>query len=51
MMKEHYKKEFLESIVQKCSSFAEVLREIGLADKGSNFKTLQKYINKYDTIL
>ena len=47
-MKEYYKKEFLESIVQKCSSFAEVLREIGLADKGSNFKTLQKYINKYN---
>lgn len=47
-MKEYYKKEFLENIVKKCSSLADVLREIGLADKGGNFKTLQKYIDKYN---
>lgn len=47
-MKEYYKKEFLEEIVKKCSSISEVLREIGLADKGSNFKTLNKYIKEYN---
>lgn len=46
-MKEYYKKEFLENIIKKCYSNSEVLREIGLADKGSNFKTLQRYINEY----
>lgn len=46
-MKDYYKKEFLENIIKKCYSFAEVLREMGLADKGSNFKTLQRYVNNY----
>ena len=46
-MKDYYKKDFLENIITKCYSVAEVLREIGIADKGSNFKTLQRYIDKY----
>lgn len=46
-MKEYYKKENLEPLVKKCSSFSEVLRQIGLADKGTNFKTLKKYIDNY----
>ena len=47
-MKEYYKKENLEKIVKESFSLSEVLRKIGLADKGSNFATLSKYINLYD---
>ena len=47
-MKEYYKKENLEKIVKESFSLSEVLRKIGLADKGSNFATLSKYIRLYD---
>jgi 5-methylcytosine-specific restriction endonuclease McrA len=43
-MKEYYKKENLEKVVKESFSYAEVLRKIGLADVGSNFNTLKKYI-------
>lgn len=46
-MKEYYKKDFLEKIVSECYSYAEILRSIGLSDKGSNFKTIKKYCEEY----
>lgn len=46
-MKEYYKKENLEKVVAKCYSLADVLRSIGLSDKGTNFKTIRNYIEKY----
>ena len=47
-MKEYYKKENLEKVVRNCFSYSEVLRQLDLADKGSNFKTLKKYITMYN---
>jgi Zn finger protein HypA/HybF involved in hydrogenase expression len=47
-MKEYYHKDKLEQIVRESYSFAEVLRKIGLRDVGSNFKTIKKYIGKYN---
>ena len=46
-MKNCYKRENFEPIVKKCFSISEVIRNLGLSDKGSNFKTVKKYINLY----
>lgn len=46
-MKEKYKKENLEKHVKDSFSISEVARKLGLAAKGSNFKTIKKYIDKY----
>lgn len=46
-MKEKYKKENLSKIVAESFSLSEVLRKIGLESKGSNHKTLSKYIDVY----
>ena len=47
-MKEYYKQEFLEEIVKKSYSISDVARHLGLVTKGSNFKTIRKYIDKYN---
>lgn len=47
-MKDHYKKENLEKIVAESYSIAEVIRKIGLVDKGSTFNTIKKYISLYE---
>lgn len=47
-MKEHYKKENLEKVIKESFSYAEALRKIGLADVGSNFATIKKYILQYN---
>lgn len=47
-MKANYSKENLESIVKDSYSIAEVARKLGLVDKGSTFKTIKKYITKYN---
>lgn len=43
-----YKKENLESVVKESFSLAEVLRKLGRHDCGGNYKTLKKYIDKYN---
>lgn len=48
MTKVHWTKELLETIVPECYSYAEVLRRVGLKTEGSNPKTLQKYLHKYN---
>lgn len=48
IMKEYYEKSYLEQIVKESYSIADVLRKIGLEVKGSNFKTVKKYIELYD---
>lgn len=47
-MKHIYKKEFLSEQVKLSSSIAEVARRLNLRDKGSNFKTIKKYIDLYE---
>jgi hypothetical protein len=47
MTKVKYSKEILESIVKQCESLSQVLRILGLKARGSNYKTLQKYIELY----
>lgn len=47
-MKANYSKENLEILIKESFSLAEVLRKLGLRDVGSNFKTLKKFIDKYD---
>ena len=47
-MKDYDKKEFLETIVAESHSLAEVIRKIGLTDKGNTFKTIKKYISLYE---
>ena len=46
-MKHIYEKEFLSEQVKLSSSIAEVARRLKLRDKGSNFKTIKKYIDLY----
>lgn len=47
-MKHIYKKEFLAEQVKLSSSIAEVARRLKLRDKGSNFRTIKKYIDLYE---
>ena len=47
-MKDYYKKENLEKIVKESYSIAEVIRKIGLVDKGTTFNTIKKYISLYE---
>lgn len=47
-MKHIYEKEFLSEQVKLSSSIAEVARRLKLRDKGSNFKTIKKYIDLYE---
>ena len=47
-MKDHFSKENLETIVKESYSKAEVLRKLGLADKGSNFSNLNKWLEKHE---
>lgn len=46
-MKQIYEKEFLSEQVKLSSSIAEVARRLKLRDKGSNFRTIKKYIDLY----
>lgn len=46
-MKKIYEKEFLSEQVRLSCSIAEVARRLSLRDKGSNFRTIKKYIDKY----
>jgi len=48
MTKVKYTKELLEPIVSSCYSLSQVLRAVGLVSRGSNFKTLQKYIELFN---
>lgn len=41
-------KQQLEKITSGCLSYAEVLQQLGIAVLGSNYKTLKKYIDKYE---
>ena len=50
-MKQIYEKEFLSEQVKLSSSIAEVARRLKLRDKGSNFRTIKKYIDLYRRIL
>lgn len=48
MKKVQYSKELLEAQIQKCYSFAELARRLGLSDKGSNCRqTLKKKLDEY----
>lgn len=47
-MNKIYEKSNLEPIVKESFSLAEVLRKLGRRDCGGNYKTLQKYIDKYN---
>lgn len=47
-MNKIYEKSNLEPIVKQSFSLAEVLRKLGRRDCGGNYKTLQKYIDKYN---
>lgn len=42
-----YPKEQLETIVQSCYSYAEVLRKLGKHQTGGNQSLLKKYIERY----
>ena len=44
----NWKKETLEEIVAKSSSFAECLRHMGLVQAGGNYANLQRNIDKYN---
>lgn len=46
-MKSIYSKEFLEPIVKESFSYAEVLKKIGRAPIGGNYKTIKQYIQDY----
>lgn len=43
-MKGKYQKEVLGAVIAECTSIAQVCKELGLSPKGSNFKTIRKYI-------
>jgi hypothetical protein len=47
-IKEKYQKENFEKIVKKSHTITEVICNLGLNPAGSNFKTIKKYIKKYD---
>lgn len=47
MRKRKYTKEFLEPIVSKCDSKAQVLRELGLEPTGGNYRLLNTRIREY----
>ena len=47
-MNKIYEKSNLEPIIKESYSLAEVLRKLGRRDCGGNYKTLQKYIDKYN---
>lgn len=47
-MKEKYLKENFQPIVEQSKSIAEVCRKLSLAEKGSNYVTVSKYINMYN---
>lgn len=46
-MKANYSKENLEKIVKGSYSISDVARALELVPKGSTFKTIKKYIEKY----
>ena len=43
-----YDENNLRKIITESSTYSEVLIKLGLVTRGSNFKTLHKYINKYN---
>ena len=43
-----WSKEHLIEAVKKSDNFREVLKNIGLSDKGDNYKTIKKYIRLWD---
>ena len=43
-MKDHFSKENLETVVKESKSKAEVLRKLGLAAKGGNYKFVLKKV-------
>ena len=47
-MKQIYEKAFFSEQVKLSCSISEVARRLSLQDKGSNFKTIKKYIDKYE---
>lgn len=47
-MKDHFSKENLENIVKESYSKAEVLRKLGLATKGGNYKNLDKWLQEHN---
>ena len=47
-MKDHFSKENLETIVNESYSKAEVLRKLGLAAKGGNYKNLDKWLQEHN---
>lgn len=47
-VKSHWKKEVLEQIIPNCITYTKVLEDLHLVPRGHNFRTLQKYIKKYD---
>lgn len=46
-MKANYSKENLEKIIKGSYSISDVARALELVPKGSTFKTIKKYIEKY----
>ena len=47
-MNERYKIENLKTVVLNSNCLADVLRNMGIRTAGWNFKTLKKYIDKYE---
>lgn len=47
-MKNYYKKDLLETVVNESYSVAEVIRKLGLRVAGGNFRTVSKYIQLYN---
>ena len=48
MKRGRYEKEFFAKQVADSLSFADVATKIGVVPKGSNYKTIQKYIKLYE---
>lgn len=47
-MKNHFSKENLETVVKESKSKAEVLRKLGLAAKGGNYKSLDRWLEEHN---
>jgi hypothetical protein len=47
-MKNYYKKDLFETVVNESYSVAEVIRKLGLRVVGGNFRTVSKYIQVYN---
>ena len=47
-MKDHFSKENLENVAKESYSKAEVLRKLGLAAKGGNYKNLDKWLQEHN---